>query len=93
MFDLRNVRVLHNSLDASAPAGAIDVVLSEKRGGRSRKVVTLALRAQDRQPWLRRMCSAVSDDTLPQAMRSFRSPELATALDDGFAAQAIASST
>ena len=28
-----------------------------------------------------------------QAMRSFRSPELVTALDDGFAAQATASST
>ena len=87
------MRVLHNSLDASAPAGAIDVVLSEKKGGSSEKLVTVALPAEERERWLRRMCSAASDDALPPAMREFRSAELATALDDSFATQRTASST
>ena len=92
-FDLRNVRVLHNSFDPSAPAGAIDVVLSEKKGGSSQKVVTVALPAEEKERWLRHMCSAASDDALPPAMRDFRSAELATALDDSFATQTTASST
>ena len=60
------MRVLHNSLDASAPAGAIDVVLSERKGGSSKKMVTVALPSQERERWLRHMCSAASDDALPQ---------------------------
>ena len=92
-FDLRNVRVLHDSIDTSAPAGAIDIVLSEKKGGGSNKVVTMVLIAGDKGPWLRHMCSAASDDALPPAMRCFRSVELATALDNRFATQKTASST
>ena len=92
-FDLRNMRVLQDSRDASAPTGAIDLVLSEKKGGSSNKVVTLLLPAEAKEPWLRHMCSAASDDALPPAMRGFRSLELATKLDDRFATQKTASST
>lgn len=92
-FDLRNVRVLHDSLDDSAPKGAIDIVLSEKKGGASNKTVTMLIPDDVREAWLRHLCSAASDDALPPLMKGHRDAELAQALDNVHALQKTASST
>ena len=92
-FDLRNVRVLHDSLDSSAPKGSVDIVLSEKKGGASNKTVTMLIPDDVREAWLRHMCSAASDDALPPLMKVHRDAELALALDNMHAMQKTASST
>ena len=70
--DLRNVRMLGDATDKAAPPGAVELLIVERRGSGASKRLTIALPldAAVRGRWLRHLCSAVSDDALPPAMRS-----------------------
>ena len=90
--DLRNVRMLGDATDKAAPPGAVELLIVERRGSGASKRLTIALPldAAVRGSWLRHLCSAVSDDALPPAMRSHRAEPLARAIDDAFATQPTA---
>lgn len=92
-LDMRNVRCFRTCTDSSAPSGAVELIVSERKGKDKTVIFAIPLEEAPRNAWLRYLASATACECITQEMRPHRDHFLAAKVDMTHGEQAVGSSS